>query len=160
MDKSLWQTLSSSDSLHSSHNWSQAVLSCGKHDSTLSIRFIPRLRFCWGLWSRREFLYIFGSRPFVSISWMCKKQTSVSHGSTELEVISLDAGLRMDWISILELWDVVIEVLHSSENTHPHPQIKQREITVAKKRSVITHWQVNVAEKSRAQILNQDYKKR
>ena len=27
---------------------------------------------------------------------MCKKQTLVSHGSAESEVISLDAGLRMD----------------------------------------------------------------
>ena len=29
-------------------------------------------------------------------SWMCKKETSVSHSSTESEIISLDAGLRMD----------------------------------------------------------------
>ena len=33
---------------------------------------------------------------FVPISWMCKKQTSVSHSSTESEIISLDAGLRLD----------------------------------------------------------------
>ena len=44
---------------------------------------------------------------------MCKKRTSVSHSSTESEVISLDAGMRMDRILALELWDVVIEVLHS-----------------------------------------------
>ena len=41
-------------------------------------------------------LCIFGSRTFAPISWMCKKQTSVSHSSTESEIISLDAGLRMD----------------------------------------------------------------
>ena len=41
---------------------------------------------------------IFGSQTFVPISWMCKKHTSVSHGSTEAEAISLDAGLRMDGI--------------------------------------------------------------
>ena len=35
-----------------------------------------------------------GSHTFVPISWMCKKQTSVSHSSTESETISLDAGLR------------------------------------------------------------------
>ena len=40
----------------------------------------------------------FGSRTFVPISWMCKKQTSVSHSTTEAELISLDAGLRMDGI--------------------------------------------------------------
>ena len=31
---------------------------------------------------------------------MCKKQTSVSHSSTESEIISLDAGLRLDGISL------------------------------------------------------------
>ena len=41
---------------------------------------------------------------------MCKKQTSVSHSSTEAEIISLDAGLRMDGIPALTLWDLVIEV--------------------------------------------------
>ena len=49
---------------------------------------------------------------------LCKKRTSVSHSSTESEVISLEAGLRMDCIRALVLWDVVIEVLHSSKNTH------------------------------------------
>ena len=44
---------------------------------------------------------------------MCKKQTSVSHSSTEAEVISLDAGLRMDGIPALTLWDLVIEVFHT-----------------------------------------------
>ena len=32
-------------------------------------------------------LCIFGSHTFVPISWMCKKQTSVSHSSTESEII-------------------------------------------------------------------------
>ena len=44
---------------------------------------------------------------------MCKKQTSVSHSSTEAEVISLDASLRMP---ALDLWDSVIGVSHSSPN--------------------------------------------
>ena len=46
------------------------------------------------------FLCIFGSQTFVPISWVCKKQTSVSHRYTEAEVISLDAGLRMDGIPL------------------------------------------------------------
>ena len=61
-------------------------------------------------------LCIFGSRTFVPISSVCKKQTSVSHCSTEAEIISLDAGLRMDGIPALDLWDLVIEVFHSSTN--------------------------------------------
>ena len=47
---------------------------------------------------------------------MCKKQTSVSHSSTEAETISLDAGLRTDVIPALDFWDLVKEVFHSSPN--------------------------------------------
>ena len=38
-----------------------------------------------------------------------KKQTSVSHSSTESEIISLDAGLRMDGTPALDLWDQSLE---------------------------------------------------
>ena len=61
-------------------------------------------------------VFIFGSHTFVPISWMCKKQISVSHSSTEAEIISLDAGLRMDGILAFDLWDLVIEVFHYSQN--------------------------------------------
>ena len=56
-------------------------------------------------------LCIFGSHTFVPISWMCEKQTSVSHSSTESEIISLDAGLRLDGIPALDLWDLIYSVL-------------------------------------------------
>ena len=58
-------------------------------------------------------LCIFGSHTFVPISWMCKKQTSVSHSSTESEIISLDTGLRLDGLLALELWDLIVSVLGS-----------------------------------------------
>ena len=47
---------------------------------------------------------------------MRKKQTSVSHSSTEVEIISLDAGSRMDGIPALTLWDLEIEIFHSVPN--------------------------------------------
>ena len=47
---------------------------------------------------------------------MSKKQTSVSHSSTEPEIISLDAGLRFDGIPALDLWDLIVEVLHGNTN--------------------------------------------
>ena len=53
---------------------------------------------------------------------MCKKQTSVTHSSTDSEIISLDAGLRIDGLLALDSWDVVIEVLRSSNSTKP-PEI-------------------------------------
>ena len=57
-------------------------------------------------------LCIFGSHTFP-ISWMCKKQTAVSHSSTESENISLDAGLRLDGLPALELWDPIVSVFGS-----------------------------------------------
>ena len=54
---------------------------------------------------------IFGSHTFVPISWMCEKQTSVSHSSTESEIISLDAGLRSDGILALDLWDLILSLV-------------------------------------------------
>ena len=66
-------------------------------------------------------LCIFGSHTFVPISWMCKKQTSVSHSSTESEIISLDTGLRLDGLPALELWDLIVSVFgnisHVSDGT-------------------------------------------
>ena len=62
-------------------------------------------------------LCVFGSHTFVPISWMCKKQTSVSHSSTESEIISLDAGLRLDGLLALELWDLIVSVLGNMTQT-------------------------------------------
>ena len=66
-------------------------------------------------------LCVFGSHTFVPISWMCKKQTSVSHSSTESEIISLDTGLRLDGLLALELWDLIVSVSgnisHMSDRT-------------------------------------------
>ena len=55
-------------------------------------------------------LCIFKSHTFVPISWMGKKQTSVSHSPAESEIISLDAGLRMDGIPALDRWELVTDV--------------------------------------------------
>ena len=48
-----------------------------------------------------------GSRTFVTVSWMCKKQASVSHNSTAYELIAFDA---------LDTWDIVIEVLRTTKD--------------------------------------------
>ena len=63
-------------------------------------------------------LYVFGSHTFVPVSWMCKKQTSVSHCSTESEIISLDAGLRSDGIPAVDLWDLIVSGIgNTTQNT-------------------------------------------
>ena len=55
------------------------------------------------------------------MSWMCKKQTSVSHCSTESEIISLDAGLRSDGIPALDLWDLIVSGLGNTIQTPERP---------------------------------------
>ena len=55
--------------------------------------------------------------------WDCFRtlQTSVSHSSTESEIISLDTGLRLDGLPALELWDLIVSVFgnisHISDRT-------------------------------------------
>ena len=63
-------------------------------------------------------LCVLGSHTYVPISWMCKKQFSVSHSSTESEMISLDAGLRLDGIPALDLWDLIVLVLGNTTQNH------------------------------------------
>ena len=48
-------------------------------------------------------LCLIGSHTYVTLAWKCKKQTAISHSSAEAEVISLDAGLRMEGIPALAL---------------------------------------------------------
>ena len=65
----------------------------------------------------QEILMIQNSHTFVPISSMCKKQTAVSYSSTEPEIISLDAGLRLDGVPTLELWDLIVSVFGSMTQT-------------------------------------------
>ena len=59
-------------------------------------------------------LCIFGSRTFVFHKLDVQETNLSLHSPTESEVSSSDAGLRMDGIPALDLWDLIIEVLHSS----------------------------------------------
>ena len=52
----------------------------------------------------------------MPIGWTCKKQTAVARSITEAEHISLDAGLRLEG---LDLWDLVLDVLHSKALRNP-----------------------------------------
>ena len=80
----------------------------------------------------------FGSQAFVPSSPMCKKQTSVSHSSTESEIISLDAGLRFDGIPALDSWDLIVLVLGNTIQTHDRtgqPVVNRDKDHVPNKRS-------------------------
>ena len=64
-----------------------------------------------------------------------QEQTVVSDRSTESETISLDAGLRLDGLPALDLWDVVIEVEWSTKhNVQPkHTSIQETVATLDSK---------------------------
>ena len=112
MEQSLWQTIISFDLLHSSYMWTHNIVMRGNlqnsadHDcfKTPTLWEISRTR---NRFHKKH--YKFGSHTFVPISCMFKKQTSVSHRTTESEIISLDARLRLDGILALDLRDQFVE---------------------------------------------------
>ena len=56
---------------------------------------------------------------------VCKKQTAVSHSSTESEIISLDTGLRLDGLLALELWDLIVSRV-SDRSGQPDNDVHKR----------------------------------
>ena len=121
MDQSMWQTVISFDLLHSSSEYKQY---CREGNIAKQCRL--------GLFQDSDFagdledskstsggtLCISGSHTFVPFRWMCQKQTSVSHSSTESEIISLDAGFRMDGAPALDLWDLILAVHGNTCRSH------------------------------------------
>ena len=87
-------------------------------------------------------LCICGSHTFVPISSICKKQTAVSHSSTESEINSLDTGLRLDGLPALELWDLIVSVFGSVTQTTERtgrPVVTERSRKFQGKINVLNH---------------------
>ena len=57
------------------------------------------------------FFCLIGPNTWVPLPWICKKQGAVLHSSTEAELISLGAGLRMEGTPALTLWSDIPAVL-------------------------------------------------
>ena len=55
-------------------------------------------------------------RTHCSFLWCEEKQSAVCDSSTGAGFVSLDAGLRMEGMPALNLWDTVIKVLHPTVN--------------------------------------------
>ena len=103
-----------SHQLHPSRNEVQTVLSRWKSSNGLQAGIIPRRRFCrksnrLKINIRWRSVHIW-SHTFAP-TWACKKQTAVSYGSTEAEIMSIDAGFWMDGIPAMNLWDTIIGIL-------------------------------------------------
>ena len=117
IDSGMWQTTSKANFLGSSNESLSSNWHVGYTAQHCRLGLFQDSDFAGDLEGSKStsggVLCIFGSRTFVPVSWMCKKQTSVSHISTESEIIALDAELRMDGLFALDLWDIVIEVLRT-----------------------------------------------
>ena len=74
---------------------------------------------------------------------MCKKQTAVSHSSTESETISLDTGLRLDGLLTLELWDLIVSVFGSVSQISDR---RGRLVNVDVKRNQKSQGKINVMD--------------
>ncbi|WP_288992749.1 DNA (cytosine-5-)-methyltransferase, partial [uncultured Marinobacter sp.] len=70
-------------------------------------------------------MVLVGPRTFCPISWICKKQGAISHSSTEAEIIALDAGLRMEGIPLVSLWELVIDTFAPEKEAKPNGPQKE-----------------------------------
>ena len=89
----------------------QTIFSCGKHCKQCRLGLFQDSDLEEILKSRNPLLeehYTFSEVTHLfPISWMCKKQTDVPHSTTESEIISLDTGLRLNGLPVLELRDLI-----------------------------------------------------
>ena len=126
MDKSLWQTIISFDLLHSSHKRIQTILSCGKHCQTLKIGTVSRLRFC-GEILRIQNLHQVEYCASLWSSYICSCQLDVQETNFSFaqykRIRNHFLGRRierLEGIPALDLWDLIVEVLH--RNTYQSNQ--------------------------------------
>ena len=55
-------------------------------------------------------LALVGPNTFCPITWFVKRQGCVTHSSSEAEIASLDASVRMIGIPCLQFWEIVSEM--------------------------------------------------
>jgi len=77
-----------------------------------------------------------GPSTYVPLSWLCKKQGAVSHSTAEAEVISLDAGIRLEGLPALSLWSLVIDVFEPIQGRSTRPvQLSVAELLAMRRKS-------------------------
>ena len=112
MDQSMRQTHGQIKFLHPFYNWLETVLSCEKLCYNASFFFrMPMLQVIWRTQNQRQGeCCVFRKRLFQQAGH-AKKETAAPHSDTETEIISWDAGLRLEGIPALTLRDLVIDVV-------------------------------------------------
>ena len=111
--------------------------------ATLRFQIQPRKRSLVYLW-----------KPNICPSSVgCARSKPLSYSSTESEIVSLDAGLRMEVIPALSIfWDVVIEVLRSANDTARQSKLAQGNLCATGDHSVIKHKTNTPTEKRKREV--------
>jgi len=61
------------------------------------------------------YLAIVGPNTFAPVTASCKKQTCVSHSSTESEIVAAEQAIRTEGLQVLAFWELVTELLGTSK---------------------------------------------
>jgi hypothetical protein len=56
-----------------------------------------------------------GPNTFAPVTASCKKQTCVSHSSTESEIVAAEQGIRTEGLQALAFWELVTELLRTDQ---------------------------------------------
>ena len=107
VEQRLWSKIAQVAHIHQRHKRPQAKLSCGKQKTKIA-SLGCYASFAGDLQDSKStsggFLCGFGSHTFVPTSWMCKKQSAVSHSCAQSKSISHDAGVRIDGVPAPKFW--------------------------------------------------------
>ena len=80
-----------------------------------------------------SYIAIVGPNTFAPVVAQCKKQTCVSHSSTESEIVACEYAVRTEGLQVLTFWEHVVQLMHPSKV--PAHKRKDAEITAANKSS-------------------------
>ena len=106
-------------SMHHSRDWAQ-ICYVGDSPSKCDTVLFSDASFAGDLRDSKStsggVLCLVGPNTFVPISWLGKKQTAVSHSTSEAEVIALDDGTRLEGLPVLLLWTSSLRCLKPPES--------------------------------------------
>ena len=70
------------------------------------------------------YLAIVGPNTFAPVTASCKKQTCVSHSSTESEIVAAEQAIRTEGLQALAFWELVVELLGTQPKKVETPTAK------------------------------------
>ena len=118
VDKSMWETFGAFDLVHSSYKWIPTILFFGKHSTTILIWIVSRLWFCWRPWGLE--INLRWSLVHFRKSHVCANKLDVQETDFSFTQFYRSwnhfsrCRFTQDGTPALDLWDLVIDVFHSS----------------------------------------------